>query len=597
MKQINYQQKAVKELVEKAIDLLKLSGKRQQLVFKAPTGAGKTVMASEMLGVLTEELQSRSDLPSQEVAFIWIAPNKLHEQSYFKMKNYFTESRKLRAVMYDELDHTDGIIHPGEILFVNWASINSDNNVMVRDGEQNRSLYEITRRTQEEQGTPIIIVIDEEHLFWSKTADKSKKVLERIQAKIEIRISATPKTQSDHIVNIPREVVMKEEMIKEGVILNPDVTSEYNDELELNQHLIKKALAKRKQLAKAYQQLGVNINPLLLIQLPNDTSEPMTSEDEAIASQVRQYLDISHSINVENGKLAVWLSKEKQNLQGLEETNNLTEALLFKQAIALGWDCPRAAVLLIFRKLTSDTFTVQTVGRILRMPEQKFYTNPILNKGYVYTDISKDKIQIVAEDMDYLHTSMLQAVRRCDLKNVSLPSAYEVRLSADRNRLGPDFKKVLTKTFEDLWTVNPQLSLFSLLDFDEKAEEEQDFDSNILKNRRAAEGNGIKLDVKNINVEIPADVQFQNEIGIIDTGERAKFARSVGEINRVYISYCRSLLGSFERAHSTDVLANYLMEVMENLFELYETEAKKVILYHINKPKFSNVIDKALKRN
>ena len=98
MKQINYQQKAVKELVEKTIDLLRLSGNRHQLVFKAPTGAGKTVMASEMLGVLTEELQSRSDLPSQEVAFIWIAPNKLHEQSYFKMKNYFTESRKLRAV-------------------------------------------------------------------------------------------------------------------------------------------------------------------------------------------------------------------------------------------------------------------------------------------------------------------------------------------------------------------------------------------------------------------------------------------------------------------------------------------------------------------
>lgn len=595
MKQINYQQKAVKELVEKTIDLLRLSGNRHQLVFKAPTGAGKTVMASEMLGVLTEELQSRSDLPSQEVAFIWIAPNKLHEQSYFKMKNYFTESRKLRAVMYDELDYTDGTIHPGEILFVNWASINSDNNVMVRDGEQNRSLYEITRRTQEEQGTPIIIVIDEEHLFWSRTADKSKKVLERIQAKIEIRISATPKTKSDYTVNIPREMVVKEEMIKEGVILNPDVTSAYNDELELNQHLIKKALEKRQQIAKAYQQLGVNINPLLLIQLPNDTSETMTSEDEAIASQVRQYLDISHGINVENGKLAVWLSKEKQNLQGLEDANNLTEVLLFKQAIALGWDCPRAAVLLIFRKLTSDTFTVQTVGRILRMPEQKFYTNPLLNKGYVYTDISKDKIQIVAEDMDYLHTSMLQAVRRCDLKNVSLPSAYEVRLSADRNRLGPDFKKVLTQTFEDFWLVNAQLSLFTLMDFGEETEV-QDFESNILKNRQAAEAKGIKLDVKNINVEIPADVLFQNEIGIIDTGERAKFARSVGEINRVYIGYCRSLLGQFERAHSTDVLANYLVEVIENLFEIYETEAKKVILYHINKPKFTDIINKALSR-
>lgn len=595
MKQINYQQKAVKELVEKTIDLLRLNGHRHKLVFKAPTGAGKTVVASEMLGVLAEELQSRSDLSTQEVAFIWIAPNKLHEQSYFKMKNFFTESRKLRAVMFDELDHTHGTIQPGEILFVNWSSIDKESNVMVRDSEQNRSLYEITRRTQEEQGTPIIVIIDEEHLHWTRTADKSEKVLKGILPKVEIRISATPKTQSDYTVTIPREMVVKEEMIKESVILNPDVASEYNDELELNQHLIKKALEKRKQLAKAYQQLGVNINPLLLIQLPNDTTEAMSSEDEAIAKQVREYLDVCHNINAENGKLAVWLSKEKQNLQGLEDADNLTEVLLFKQAIALGWDCPRAAVLLIFRKLTSDTFTVQTVGRILRMPEQKFYTNPVLNKGYVYTDISKDKIQIVAEDMDYLHASTLQAVRRCDLKNVSLPSAYEVRLSADRNRLGPDFKKVLTQTFEERWLVNAQLSLFSLMDFDEDGEE-LDYDSNIAKNRRAADAQGIKLDVKNINVEIPSDIQFQNELGIIDTGERVKFARSVGEVNRVFIGFCRSLLGSFERAHSTDVLANYLMETMENLFELYESDAQKVILYHTNKAKFADIIDKALKR-
>lgn len=78
--------------------------------------------------------------------------------------------------------------------------------------------------------------------------------------------------------------------------------------------------------------------------------------------------------------MAVWLSKEKQNLDHIEDNDNMTEVLLFKQAIALGWDCPRAAVLLIFRKLESFTFTVQTIGRILRMPEQRFYPNDLLNK-------------------------------------------------------------------------------------------------------------------------------------------------------------------------------------------------------------------------
>lgn len=86
MKNIQYQQKAVSELVEKTIGLLSLSGNRHTLVFKAPTGSGKTVMASDMLMRLNYELTERPDAPFTEVAYIWIAPNKLHEQSYFKMK-------------------------------------------------------------------------------------------------------------------------------------------------------------------------------------------------------------------------------------------------------------------------------------------------------------------------------------------------------------------------------------------------------------------------------------------------------------------------------------------------------------------------------
>ena len=591
MKEIRYQQRAVHDLVEKTIELLSLSGHRKQLIFKAPTGAGKTVMASQMLNDLTEELQSRGDCPYQQLAYIWIAPNKLHQQSYFKMKDFFSETHLLRPVMYDELDQSEGYIKPGEILFVNWESINKEKNVMVRDSEQSMSVYEITRRTQEEQGLPIVVVIDEEHLFWSKSADKSAKVLQKINPKVEIRISATPKTHSDYTVVIPREKVIEEEMIKRQVIMNPDIDKGFNDESELNQHLISKALEKRNQLAEAYKKAGSNINPLLLIQLPNDTSETMSSEDLAIAEQVKTYLKAVKGITEENGRLAVWLSKEKANLAHLEASDNLAEVLLFKQAIALGWDCPRAAVLLIFRKLQSDTFTIQTVGRILRMPEQKFYHEELLNVGYVYTDISKDKIQIVAEDMDYLHKDVLQAVRRDQLVNVDLTSFYSERKSSDRNRLGPDYKKVLIDCFVRNWVVAYQPSFFS---FDDEGDDDvKDTESVCSKNRKAVE-NKINLDVKNVNVEIPTDVVFQNELGIIDTGERKKFARSAGELHRIYIDFCRSQLGKFEKAHSTDILAGYLLAAMEELFELFETDAKKVILYHANKPKFIDIIQKSL---
>ncbi len=602
MKQLKYQVKAIRELVNKTIDLLKLGGRRKQLVFKAPTGAGKTVMASQMLNDLTTELQSRGDSPYQQVAYIWIAPNKLHQQSYFKMKDFMSETHLLRPVMYDELDHSDGYIHPGEILFVNWESINKEKNIMVRDTEQSASIFEITRRTQEEQGLPIVVIIDEEHLFWSKSADKSAKVLQRINPKVEIRISATPKTAADYTVTVSREEVVKEEMIKKQVILNPDIYKGYSDERELNQHLIQKALEKRNQLAAAYRQLGVGINPLLLVQLPNDTSETMTAEDTAIAEQVKVYLSEMCGISQENGKLAVWLSKEKANLTDLEQPDNLAEVLLFKQAIALGWDCPRAAVLLIFRKMQSETFTIQTVGRILRMPEQKFYTLNALNIGYVYTDVSKDRIQIVAEDMDYLNKDALMALRREEIRNVALDSYYSVYRSSDRNRLGSDFKKVLIDCFTRNWLLAAPPSLFTFEETDNElvlvpttASESDSALSSAFENRKKV-ADHIRFDVKSINIEIPSDMEFQNEVGIYEVEKKSKFARTTGELQRIYQEYCREQIGGkFEKVHSTGVLAGYLLEAMEELFELFELDAMKVILYHLNKPKFTDMVQKALK--
>lgn len=601
MKDLKYQQHAVAELVDKTVQLLSLGTPRQQLIFKAPTGSGKTVMAAQMLGDLTDELASRTDCPVNEVAFIWFAPNKLHQQSYCKLKAFFGETRVLRSVMFDELDHADGVIRPGEILFVNWESINKKNNVIVRDSEQNNSLYEITRRTQEEQGTPIVAIIDEEHQFWSKTADKTADVLRRIMPRVEIRISATPKTKSDYTVTIPREEVIKEQMIKERVILNPDIDKGFSDERELTQNLIECALRKRNQLADAYKKEGTNINPLLLIQLPNDKTEALSAEEQNLVEQIKTYLDVIKGINEENGKLAVWLSGEKSNLPGLEKPDCLTEVLLFKQAIALGWDCPRAAVLLIFRKHQGNEFTVQTVGRILRMPEQRYYATEAINVGYVYTDISKDVINIVSEDMSYLCKDAYLAVRREGLQNVALTSSYSQYLSADRNRLNPDFRKVLAQVFEERWALK-QPFLFSLAELEglggEPTSGDIDTQSKTYQNREKVRS-FIRFDVKNVNIEIPKDVVFQNEESSIHIGEegRVKYARSVGELQRIYSDFCYKLLGgNFERKHSTGVLAGYLLSYMEEQFEVFETEAIKVILYHTNRPKFEEIVTLALQR-
>ncbi len=598
MKYLKYQQKAVKELVENALDFLSEPGSRHALYFEAPTGSGKTVMASEMLMCLNSEISNNPEIPYNEVAFIWIAPNKLHEQSYFKMKSFFTETKELHPVVYDDIDHsTSGFIHAGDILFVNWESINKDNAIMVRDSEQNASLYNLTRRTQE-HNIPIIVIIDEAHLFAGRLANKSEMVLQNINPKIEIRISATTIfiKKPYKFVNILRDQVIAEGMIKEGVVLNPAL--DFNSpNSSLNQHLIHLALEKREELASAYNKLGVNINPLLLIQLPNDKSENMTTEDESIRKEVVEYLDLIKGINTTNGKLAVWLSKEKVNLDGIEHYDNPTEVLLFKQAIAMGWDCPRAAVLLIFREIKSFTFTTQTVGRILRMPEQHFYEDDILNKGYVYTNLSKDIIQIVSDDMDYL--SSLHAVRRKELCNVVLQSEYCERPAESRKRLGVDFKKVLSDCFCEKYSVkNLGNILFTPDELDGKETPQpgkEARENQQIINRRTV-GDRLKFQIQGIGIDVVEDQKVTGEQETIIVDKKKHYVRTTQELNAAFFAFCAKAMGSRFEKVSITTLAYALKEVLNGIFGLEETDALKMVLYHGNRPKIEAVVGLALDR-
>lgn len=595
----DYQRKAVRELKRKMVDMLNLPDDRQKLVFKAPTGSGKTVMASALLDELTQELPENGECLYTRVAWVWIAPNKLHQQSYRSMRNYFSETRSLRPVMFDECDHLEGL-QQGDVLFLNWESINKDNAVMIRDNEQNRTLFELLRRTRIQSNVPIVVVIDEEHMFGGRNATKSEKVLKSINPKIELRISATPVTMSFQAVEVRRSEVVAEEMIKKGVELNPNVrSSNEQTSLTVNQQLLVKALKKRAELAKVYAEYG--INPLLLIQLPNDTSDTLSNDEKTIAEEMKSYLQAMCNISVENGKLAVWLSKDKSpNLENITKADDITEVLLFKQAIALGWDCPRASVLLIFRELKSMTFTTQTVGRILRMPEQRFYRDDRLNHGYVYTNLSADIIQIVGDDMNYLST--IFANRRPEFKGITLRSVYQDKNGKRRNRLGADFRAVFLRTMELEWEQNPML-LFNEEDFfehdgeaAETAPNEKDMEAKLVQNRHNARKHGVQTDVARIFVVIPKDTPMTGESGIVEIVDKARIALNATELNDLFTLFCRKNVGSFAKHDSTPVLKGAIERALEEYLNIFSTDVPKVVLYHRNRPHFEDLIRKAINR-
>ena len=594
----DYQKRAVGELKAEMIKLLNYDEERQRLVFKAPTGSGKTVMVSALLDELTQELPVCGQCKYTRVAWVWIAPNKLHQQSYRSMRNFFSETRSLRPVMFDECEVKEGL-QPGEVLFLNWESINKDNAVLIRDNEQNRTLYELIRRTKIEQHVPVVVVIDEEHMFGGRNAKKSELVLQSIGPKIELRVSATPETSSFHAVEVRRSEVVAEEMIKKGVQLNPNInTDKEQSELTINQRLLKRALAKREELAEAYKPQ--NINPLLLIQLPNDNSDSLSSDERTIIDEMRAYLAGACDISEENGRLAVWLSKEKSpNLADINQPDNMTEVLLFKQAIALGWDCPRAAVLLIFRDLKSLTFTTQTVGRILRMPEQRFYGDERLNYGYVYTNLSEDIIRIVGDDMNYI--SSVFANRRKDFVNVELKSVYLDSHGPQRNRLGASFRGIFRKTMQDVWGLNP-LTLFSpevMLGEDEEGAIEDnaaDMEKELAYNRQLAKKHGIQTDVARIFVKIPKDTPMTGTDGEVHVTEKATLALNASELNELFTLFCRKNVKGFAKYDSTPVLKGAIESALEEYFGMFESNVPKMVLYHRNINQFEDLIKQALNR-
>ena len=289
------------------------------------------------------------------------------------------------AVLNDHLNQ--------EILVLNWESLNTKkidketgesvfDNIYMRDGEK-YNLQDLWKKTKE-TGIKIALIIDESH--HTAGSETSREIIELIEPAFVIELTATPNFEQHnpdgiydyHTVN-PIEVI-NAEVIKKSIKLN-DTTRMENTEGVLK-GLLEQAIFKREELKQAYIDENINyINPLCLIQLP-DGEEGNLLKDEVIS--------ILHEkgITFSNNKLAIWLSEKenRKNLNNLEELNSPVEYLIFKQAVALGWDCPRAAILVKLRDTKSEIFDLQTIGRILRMPELKYYNNPVLNDSYIYTN-------------------------------------------------------------------------------------------------------------------------------------------------------------------------------------------------------------------
>ena len=462
-----YQVNAIEQLVKSVSELLDKDASNKVCVFQSPTGSGKTVMVAKFI----EEIIT--DLPDKDLCFLWVSIGKgdLHKQSKKSLEKIFDGS-PIVNLLEDEFFGSKNYVEQNEVVVVNWEKLYSKystgenkgewKNKVMREGE-GINFIEVLENTRERR--KIILIIDESH--YASDAQRTSELRKIINADVTLEMSATPKIQptgqdiakgTARFVYVDPKDVIEEGMIKKELIINENIDKLVDDEKTSQEVIILAAYNKRIELKEAFTKAGSSINPLCLIQLPN--AEAGVAKKEVIEAFLAD-----KGITESNGKLAIWLSEDKSD--GLDEISDFEskiEFLLFKQAIDTGWDCPRAHILVKLRDIQSFTFEVQTVGRILRMPQQMHYDDENLNTGFIFTNLQKITVQ--KEDYNPNIIKHLKSLRKSNYNTLSLTSYYKSRI--DFGDITSSFGKTLEKVFCEYFGIDVNPTMVNIAENSEK---------------------------------------------------------------------------------------------------------------------------------
>lgn len=349
----------VKNLQERAIsELVQSLSEKDGVVFKAPTGSGKTFIMARVM----DEVISKDD----NVVFIVSSLSKanLAQQNYDKFNEYL----ELGLVQ-----HLNPHLISSETSCESALYIPSVNNVYVLP----QALYKAKSKLKGQQaflkllleiknhGRVLYLIKDESHVA-TNNLDELKSFFTKI-----INISATPKKKPD--VEISEQDAVNACLIKRVQYCS---SADYGDDDfsvdSLQYKELLKALDYLKECKKDYLEKS-NINPCLIIQISNkDLGEKQFNVIER-ALGLSEYKDLKWVGYAKDPKVCQtndqMIKTSPQKWEKYCKPNDSTiDVIIFKMAITEGWDIPRANMLFQIRDSKSKQLDVQVLGRVRRNP-------------------------------------------------------------------------------------------------------------------------------------------------------------------------------------------------------------------------------------
>lgn len=363
---------------------------------KVPTAGGKTFIAVNALQSIYSAVEFHGEI--QPRFTVWLVPSTaILEQTIRNLRNPDHPYRQKLNVLFNgrvnvyekddvllgrgfDADTVKSGISIVVMTFDAFRTRNKEGRLIYRENGYLASFDTKATALPDSDDTSLInvirslepvVIVDESH---NATSDLSLEMLTNLNAKFILDLTATPRKESNIISYVSSLALKKENMVKLPVNASNQASKEdvLISAVTFQRHL--------EQVAqKAFENGEPYVRPIVLFQ-----AEAKTKGDNTTFEKVKKILIEELNIPTEQIKIKTADIDELKNVD-LFSPDCPVRFVITVNALKEGWDCSFAYILANLANKHSEIDVTQIVGRILRQPNAKPFSNPLLNMSYVFT--------------------------------------------------------------------------------------------------------------------------------------------------------------------------------------------------------------------
>lgn len=224
---------------------------------------------------------------------------------------------------------------------------------------------------------PLIVVYDEGHK--ASTDLQESALLDDVKPSAVLLASASPMSKTWQVRGAHHTKVSAKDVVEAGLLKERIVISDFDTSYE---HAVAQTAAQREKLEQAFKVEQEPFTPKAIYVVNDSQQRPADIWRELLRAgvKVEQIRNLATTkINELKSKPTGFAAHKVEDLDAPDVRH-----IIFNKVLEHGWDEPQAYVAYVDEDSHSDVRVTQIIGRVLRQPDARQFTNPDLNAAYFH---------------------------------------------------------------------------------------------------------------------------------------------------------------------------------------------------------------------